>query len=138
MFCGGRLQGAGQTPRNAAGTGACNMNRKIISRLALACTMFALSHGGARAGILFEAVKTVGKEIVHKAVSDDQERRQRAWQQQQRAQQMQAQQRRAQQQQRVQQQPQQQQPPAVQANPTAPAEATPAPAAVTAPTGSEL
>jgi hypothetical protein len=112
------------------------MNRKIVSRLALACTIFALSHGGARAGILFEAVKTVGKEIVHKAVSDYQERRQRAWQQQQRAQQMQAQQRRAQQQQRVQQQ--QQQPPAVQANPTAPAEATPAPAAVTAPAGSEL
>lgn len=109
------------------------MKTRIIATLAIAGTVFTSSFGTAHAGILFEAVKAVGKEIVHKAVADEQERQQRAYyyQQQQRAQQRRTQQLRAQQQ-RAPQQPAGQ---AVQALPSG----TPSGVTTTnAPTGSAL
>jgi hypothetical protein len=66
---------------------------RIIATLAIVGTVFTSSFGTAHAGVLFEVVKSVGKEIVHKAVADKQEREMRAYQQQ-RAQQRRAQQQR--------------------------------------------
>lgn len=71
------------------------MNSRIIATLAILGTVFMSSFGTAHAGVLFEVVKSVGKEIVHKAVADKQERERRAYYQQQRAQQRRAQQQRA-------------------------------------------
>ena len=74
--------------------GARDVSKRIIATLAIVSAVFTSSFGTAHAGVLFEVVKSVGKEIVHKAVADKQEREMRAYQQQ-RAQQQQ--QRRAQQ-----------------------------------------
>ena len=73
------------------------MSKRIIATLAIVSAVFTSSFGTAHAGVLFEVVKSVGKEIVHKAVADKQEREMRAYQQQ-RAQQRRAQLQRAQQQ----------------------------------------
>ena len=84
--------------RSAAGSiGATDVSKKIIATLAIVSTVFTSSFSTAHAGVLFEVVKSVGKEIVHKAVADKQEREMRAYQQQ-RAQQRRAQMQRAQQQ----------------------------------------
>ena len=115
------------------------MKTRIIATLAIVGTIVTSSFGTAHAGILFEAVKAVGKGIVHKAVADEQERQQRAYYEQQRAQQRRIQQQRIQQQQRAQQrapdQPAAQTGQVGQALPTGTVSGT---AAATGPTGSEL
>ena len=80
--------------RSAAGSiGARDVTKRIIATLAIVSAVFTSSFGTAHAGVLFEVVKSVGKEIVHKAVADKQEREMRAYQQQRAQQQRRAQQR---------------------------------------------